>query len=157
MGQKGVTLVELLITVSILAVLASIVVPLSEMTVKRQNELELRRNLRIIRTAIDDYKRAWDEGRIIKKVGESGYPPDLIILVEGVDDAKSTEFGKRLRFLRRVPPDPMNPARTLPPEEHWGLRSYESPPDDPREGDDVFDVFSKSEGTAIDGTAYNTW
>jgi general secretion pathway protein G len=102
-GHKGVTLIELLITVTILAILASIILPLSQMTVKRQKELELRRNLRIIRTAIDEYKRAWDEGRIIKKVGESGYPPDLAILVEGVDDAKNPESGKRIRFLRKVP------------------------------------------------------
>jgi general secretion pathway protein G len=155
-GQKGLTFVELLITVSILAVLASVIIPLSEMTVKREKELELRRNLRTIRAAIDDYKRAYDEGRILKKIGESGYPPDLMTLVEGVDDAKSPE-GKTIRFLRRIPRDPLSPDKTLPPEEAWALRSYLSPPDDPREGEDVFDVFSKSEEIAIDGTPYSTW
>jgi general secretion pathway protein G len=156
-GHKGITLIELLITVTILAILASIILPLSQMTVKRQKELELRRNLRIIRTAIDEYKRAWDEGRIIKKVGESGYPPDLAILVEGVDDAKNPESGKRIRFLRKVPRDPMNTEKTLPPEETWGLRSYDSDPDNPREGEDVFDVYSPSEEIAIDGTPYESW
>ncbi len=157
MGQKGLTFVELLITVSILAVLASVIIPLSELTVKREKELELRRNLRTIRTAIDNYKRAFDEGRILKKVGESGYPPDLMTLVEGVDDAKSPESGKTIRFLRRVPRDPMNPDTAFSPEDAWALRSYLSPPDDPREGEDVFDVFSKSEEVAIDGTPYSSW
>jgi general secretion pathway protein G len=156
-GQKGLTLIELLITITILAILASVIMPLSEMTVKRQKELELRRNLRIIRIAIDDYKRAWDEGRIIKKIGESGYPPELGILAEGVNDAKSPEFGRKIRFLRRVPRDPMHPDKTLPPEETWGLRSYESEAENPRPGDDVFDVYSLSEETAIDGTFYDTW
>lgn len=156
MGQKGLTFIELLITITILAILASIIMPLSEMTVKRHKELELRRNLRVIRTAIDDYKRAWDEGRVIKKIGESGYPPNLEILVEGVDDAKSPEK-KKMRFLRRIPPDPMDPDKTLPPGETWGLRSYESEPDEPKAGDDVFDVYSLSEEIAIDGTAYDTW
>ena len=157
MGQKGLILIELLITITILAILASVIIPLSEMTVKRQKELELRRNLRIIRTAIDDYKRAWDDGRITKKVGESGYPPELQILVVGVNDIKSPEFGRKIRFLRRVPRDPMHPDKTLLPEETWGLRSYESEPENPRPGDDVFDVYSLSEETAIDGTLYNTW
>lgn len=157
MGQKGITLIELLITITILAILASIIMPLSQLTVKRQKELELRRNLRVIRTAIDEYKRAWDDGRIIKKAGESGYPPDLVILAEGVSDAKSPEFGKKIRFLRRVPRDPMDPDKTLAPEEAWGLRSYDSEPGDPREGDDVFDVYSKSTEVAIDGTAYDSW
>jgi general secretion pathway protein G len=156
-GQKGLTFIELLITITVLAILASVIMPLSQMTVKRQKELELRRNLRIIRTAIDGYKKVWDEGRIIKKFGESGYPPELSILVEGVDDAKSPESGKKIRFLRRIPRDPMEPDKTLPPEETWGLRSYESDPDNPREGDDVFDVYSKSEEIAIDGTFYYSW
>jgi general secretion pathway protein G len=134
-GHRGVTLIELLITITILAILASIIVPLSQITVKRQKELELRRNLRIIRTAIDEYKKAWDEKRILKKVGESGYPPDLTILVEGVDDAKSPEFGKEIRFLR----------------------SYDSDPDNPKKGRDVFDVYSQSEEIAIDGTPYESW
>lgn len=155
--QNGLTLIELLITVSILAVLASIVLPLSKMSVKRANEAELRQSLRTIRTALDEYKKAWDEGRIKKNVGESGYPQDLMTLVEGVEDASSAAAGKRIRFLRRIPRDPMSKDRDLSPEETWGLRSYKSEPDDPQEGDDVFDVFSKSEEQAIDGTYYRDW
>lgn len=156
MNQNGLTLIEVLVTITILAILASVVVPLSQMTVKREKELELRRSLRVIRSAIDGYKRVWDEGRIKKSVDESGYPPDLETLVEGVEDV-STPDGKTIRFLRRVPRDPMNPDTSLPPEETWGLRSYESDPDSPSEGEDVFDVYSLSEETAIDGTGYRDW
>lgn len=157
MGEKGFTLIELLITITIVAILASIVMPLSEMSVKRSKEMELRRNLRTIRTAIDGYKRAWDEGKIEKEAGASGYPPDLLVLVEGVEDASSPEADTMLRFLRRIPRDPMNDDKSLEPEETWGLRSYRSEPDDPEEGEDVFDVFSKSDGIAIDGTPYSSW
>ena len=156
MNKNGLTLIEVLITVTILAILASVVVPLSQMTVKREKELELRRSLRVIRVAIDDYKRVWDEGKIKKSVDESGYPPDLETLVEGVEDASSPER-KTIRFLRRVPRDPMNPDTSIPPEETWGLRSYESDPDSPSEGKDVFDVYSLSEGIAMDGTSYDSW
>lgn len=157
MGHKGLTLIELLITVAILAVLATVVMPLSKMTVKRAKEAELKQSLRVIRTALDDYKKAFDEGRIKKSVGDSGYPPDLETLVEGVEDASSASSGKKMRFLRRVPRDPMEEDKELQPEETWGLRSYESGPDDPKEGDDVFDVYSKSEDRAIDGTYYKNW
>ncbi|MEE9614070.1 MAG: type II secretion system protein [Thermodesulfobacteriota bacterium] len=157
MGRKGWTFIELIITIAILAVLASVVVPLSHMSVKRSKEVELRRDLRMLRTAIDDYKRAWDEGRIIRKVDESGYPEDLMVLVEGIEDAKSPESDRRIRFLRRIPRDPMSQDIYSDPEETWGLRSYESDPDSPEEGDDVFDVYSRSEETAIDGTLYSSW
>jgi len=157
MGHKGLTLIELLITVSILAVLASVALPLSKMTVKRAKEAELKQSLRVIRVALDDYKKAWDEGRIKKSVGESGYPPSLETLVEGVEDASSASSGKLIRFLRRVPRDPMEEDKELPAEQTWGLRSYESGPEDPEEGDDVFDVYSKSEDRAIDGTYYKNW
>lgn len=157
MGQRGFTLIELIITIAIIAVLASAVLPLSQMTSKRTREMELRHELRVIRTAIDEYKRAWDEGKIKKSVGESGYPPDLKTLEDGVKDASSPQAGKKIRFLRRVPRDPMNPDKTVPADESWGLRSYASDPDDPEEGDDVFDVYSKSEETAIDSTPYRTW
>lgn len=157
MDHKGLTLIELLITVSILALLASVVLPLSKMTVKRAKEAELKQSLRVIRTALDDYKKAWDEGRVKKSVGESGYPPDLMTLVEGVEDASSVESGHKIRFLRRIPRDPMDEDKDKAPEETWGLRSYQSDADDPREGDDVFDVYSKSEDKAIDGTYYKDW
>ncbi len=155
--ERGLTLLELLITIAILAVLASAVIPLSQMTAKRMKEIELRRNLRIIRTAIDEFKRAWDEGRIRKNITESGYPPSLRILVEGVEDVKSPESGRVIRFLRRIPRDPFYPDRTVPPEDTWGKRSYESDPDDPEEGEDVYDVYSLSDDTALDGTRYRDW
>ncbi|MBW7956962.1 MAG: type II secretion system protein [Deltaproteobacteria bacterium] len=157
MDKNGFTYIELVITVSIIAILAAVIMPLSQLSSKRAKEAELRQNLRVIRTAIDDYKRAWDEGRIKKSIGESGYPPDLMTLVEGIEDAASPQSGKMIRFLRRVPRDPMAEDKDIGPEETWGLRSYQSPPDEPEEGDDVFDVYSKSEGQAIDGTYYRDW
>lgn len=157
MGHKGFTLIEVLITVTILAILASAVMPLSKMSVKRAKETELREDLRTMRKAIDEYKRAWDEGRIKKNADESGYPPDLKTLVDGVEDAASPQSGKKIRFLRRIPRDPMNPETSAASHETWGLRSYQSDPEDPKEGDDVFDVYSRSDDTAIDGTLYKTW
>lgn len=157
MGHKGFTLIEVLITVTILAILASAVMPLSKMSVKRAKETELREDLRTMRKAIDEYKRAWDEGRIRKNAGESGYPPDLKTLVDGVEDAASPQSGKKIRFLRRIPRDPMNPETSAASHETWGLRSYQSDADDPKEGEDVFDVYSRSDGVAIDGTIYKTW
>ena len=157
MDEKGFTLIELLITITILAILASVVMPLSQMSVKRSKEMELREDLRVMRTAIDGYKRAWDEGKIKRSANESGYPPDLETLVEGVEDASSPAGGKKIRFLRRVPRDPMNPDPALEPHETWGLRSYDSDPDEPEEGPDVFDVYSRSEDIAIDGTPYRSW
>lgn len=156
-GEKGLTLIEVLITITIIAVLASVVIPISRMSVKRSNEAELRESLRLIRTAIDEYKKAWDEGKIKKSSDDTGYPPDLETLVKGIEDATSAKSGKVMRFLRRVPRDPMNDDESLRPEETWGLRSYKSGPDEPEEGDDVYDVYSKSDGLAIDGTAYGTW
>ena len=158
MGQKGFTLIELLVTVTILAILAAVVIPVSELTVKRDKELELKRSLRTIRGAIDAYKEAWDDGHMIKKAGESGYPPTLMVLVEGIQDAKSKEGGVVLKFLRRIPRDPMSSENDyVSNEETWGLRSYKSAFDSPAEGEDVFDVYSLSEGTAIDGTLYEDW
>lgn len=157
MRQGGFTYIELVITVSIIAILAAVVLPLAEISSRRAQEAELREGLRAIRTAIDEYKRASDEGRVQKSADSSGYPPDLVTLVEGVDDASAAQSGRKIRFLRRIPRDPMEADKGIPPEETWGLRSYQSPPDDPSEGDDVFDVYSRSEGQAIDGTYYKDW
>lgn len=157
MEKRGFTFIELVITIAIISILASMVIPLSKTSVKRSKEMDLRADLRVMRNALDEYRRAWDEGRIKKNIGESGYPPDLTALVNGVDDVSSPEAGKKIRFLRRIPRDPMNPDADLAPEQTWGLRSYQSDPDDPKEGDDVFDVYSKSTETALDGTVYNTW
>lgn len=157
MAEKGITLIEIIITITILAILASAIIPLSHMTVKRTKEMELRQNLRAIRTAIDDYKKAWSEGKIKKSIEDSGYPPDLRTLEEGVDDASAAQSGKKIMFIRRIPRDPMNEDATLKPAETWGLRSYQSGPDEPEEGEDVYDIYSNCEDIAIDGTPYRSW
>ena len=123
---------------------------------QRTKEQELRRTLRQIREAIDVYKQASDEGRIKKSIGDSGYPKKLEELAEGVDDLKSPKKEK-IYFLRRIPRDPLNADPTLSPAASWGKRSYASPPDDPREGDDVFDVFSLAPGKGINGQPYRDW
>ena len=147
--MKGFTLIELVITVAIVALLASVALPLAEVTVQRNKEKDLRVALREIRTAIDAYKRAGDEGVIEKKADESGYPPTLAALVEGVPDKRKTD-GTKLYFLRRVPADPVS-------GEEWGLRSYASSPTEPSPGKDVFDVFSRSADRALNGSAYREW
>ena len=147
--MKGFTLLELLITVAILGLLASVALPLAEVTVQRGKEQELRRSLREIREAIDAYKRASDEGAIEKALNKTGYPPTLAALVEGATDKKDPKGG-RIFFLRRVPPDPIS-------GEAWGLRSYASPADAPKEGDDVYDVYSKSDAAGLNGVAYREW
>jgi len=147
--MKGFTLIELLITVAILALLASVALPLAEVTVQRGKEQELRRALREIREAIDAYKRAGDDGAIDKPVDKTGYPPSLAALVEGAVDKRDAK-GARIYFLRRVPGDPLT-------HEPWALRSYASPPDAPSSGDDVFDVHSKSDEKGLNGVAYKEW
>jgi len=145
----GFTLVELVITVTIVALLASVALPLSELAVQRSREADLRGALREIRGAIDAYKRAFDDGRIEKKLDSSGYPPTLATLVEGVKDPRNPDAPK-IYFLRRLPRDPMT-------GEAWGLRAYASPPDDPQAGRDVFDVFSTSGGAGMNGVPYREW
>jgi general secretion pathway protein G len=152
----GFTLIELVITLAIVALLASVAFPLTDLVVQRAKEHELRRALREIREGIDAYKQAWDEGRIVKKVGESGYPKKLTDLVEGVEDIR-TPKKERIYFMRRIPRDPMSADPTLSPTESWGKRSYASPPDDPKEGEDVFDVFTLSSGVGINGRPYREW
>jgi general secretion pathway protein G len=153
---RGFTLIELVITVAIVALLASVALPVSELSVQRTKEQDLRRTLRQIREAIDVYKQASDEGRIRKSVGDSGYPKKLEELVEGVEDQKSAKKEK-IYFLRRIPRDPFNADPTLSAAATWGKRSYASPPDDPKEGDDVFDVFSLAQGKGINGQPYRDW
>jgi general secretion pathway protein G len=153
---RGFTLIELVITVAIVALLASVALPVTELAVQRTKEQELRRTLRQIREAIDAYKQASDEGRIRKSVGDSGYPKKLEDLAEGIDDQKSPKKDK-IYFLRRVPRDPFSADPALSAVATWGKRSYASPPDDPKEGEDVFDVFSLVQGKGINGQPYREW
>lgn len=153
---RGFTLIEVLITAAIVATLASVALPLSEVAIQRGKETDLRRALREIRDALDAYKHASDEGRIVRQADQSGYPPTLAALAEGVPDAKSPSGGK-LYFLRHIPRDPLHPDAATPPERTWGLRSYESPPKEPRAGKDVFDVRSLSDRKGLNGIPYSEW
>lgn len=150
MKRRGFTIIELVICAAILAILASAALPLTELTAKRAKEQELRRALREIREGLDAYKQAVEDGRIPRKAGDSGYPPTLEVLVQGVDDQRTLKK-TRIYFLRRIPPDPFTE------DGRWGLRSYASPPDEPSEGDDVFDVYSLSPGIGLNGRPYREW
>jgi len=153
---SGFTLIEVLITAAIIAALASIALPLSELALQRGKEAELRRALMQIRDGIDAYKRASDEGRIVRATDQSGYPPTLGALIEGVTDARSPR-GAQIYFLRRLPRDPMYREQGAPAEMSWGLRSYESPSSEPKAGRDVFDVYSRSERIGLNGARYREW
>lgn len=151
----GFSMIEMLAVLAILAILAAAAMPMSQLIAKRGKEQELRYDLRQMREAIDAYKRAADEGRVAKKIGESGYPPKLDDLINGVDDLRDPNKSK-IYFLRRIPTDPMAPPG-VSGSESWGKRSYASPPDDPREGDDVYDIFSNSEDIGLNEVPYRKW
>src|SRR5712692_1562429 len=153
MKHRGFTLIELVITVAIVAVLASAVMPLNELAHQRAKEQDLRRALREVRAAIDAYKQASDEGRIVKRVGESGFPKRLEDLAEGIEDQKSPKTDK-MYFLRRIPRDPFAADPAQAPADTWAKRAYSSPPDDPRDGEDVFDVYTLNTGKGINGRPY---
>ena len=141
--ERGFTFIELMVTLAIMAILVMVATPMAKLSIQRDRERELRAALTEIRDALDAYKRASDQGRIQMRIGESGFPGSLEQLVDGVEDQRSPNR-RKLYFLRRLPRDPMADP-SMAPEETWGLRSYASPPDDPSEGEDVFDVYSKSE------------
>ena len=152
--DRGYSFVELLIVTAILFILASAVMPLATVTSQRQRESELRTALRQMRTAIDKFKDAADAGRIPStevQAGSEGYPPDLETLVEGVT-LLNDQSGTKLKFLRKIPTDPMTNSTD------WGLRAYQDKPDSTSWGrGNVYDVYSKSGGTALDGSKYRDW
>ena len=155
--RNGFTLIEMLVTLSLLAIILSIALPVNELIKRREKETELRRNLLLIRTAIDAYYQASNEGRIEKSTSQSGYPPDLQTLVQGVVD-KTTPNGKKIYFLRHLPADPMcENCEEMTPENTWDTRSYQSSHDDFEAGEDVYDLRSKSTKVGINGVPYRDW
>jgi general secretion pathway protein G len=153
--KRGFTLVEMLVTLTIVSILALAVLPLAKTAVKREREITLRRNLRMMREAIDAYKKLADENAFEFDEDTEGYPPDLEILVEGIEakiEVDGQETTKVVKFLRRIPKDPMTNSYD------WGLRSYQDDTDsDIWGGENVYDVYTKSPGTALDGSKYKEW
>ncbi len=153
-AQGGFTLIEVVITLALIGLLAAIAAPLTETVIRRGKEQELKTALYQLRDAIDAYKRAWDAGYIEKSLNASGYPPSLEVLVDGVRDVRSAK-GAKFYFLRRIPADPLHPAQG--DDNGWGLRTYDSSADNPRPGEDVFDVYSRAPGKGLNGIAYSQW
>lgn len=155
LSARGFTLIEMLVVLAILGMLGAAARPMLELQVQRGKERELRETLRSLRGAIDSYQQAALAGQVSRSAGDSGYPPSLDALVKGVPDMRSAT-NQRLYFLRRVPRDPFAEPG-LPAAETWLLRSADSPPEAPRPGRDVFDVMSRSQAKALDGSLYSQW
>jgi len=155
-AERGFTLVEMVMTVAIVGVLASAAMPLASLVSQRSKEQELRQSLLQIREAIDAHRRDFDAGRITKGTTDSGYPKSLKDLTEGVAD-QTSQKKKRLVYLRRLPRDPLDTDTSKPAAETRGLRSYDSPPDEPSPGNDVFDVYSLNKGVGLNGIPYSKW
>jgi general secretion pathway protein G len=154
--MKGFTYIELLVTLAIVASLAWLVAPVAQTHGKRSKEAELRLALREIRTAIAQYKRAVDAGRVERTLDDTGYPRRLEELTEGVLDVRDPNR-KKIYFLRRLPRDPFHADASAPAVSTWGRRSYESEPDDPKPGKDIYDVFSLSDAMGLNGVPYRRW
>lgn len=154
--SNGFTFIELMMTLALMSTLALVAVPILQLTVQREKEHDLQTALIEIRSGIDAYKRAADQGRIQIRVGESGYPKSLEELVAGAIDVRSPSRS-RLYFLRRIPSDPFSTEQSADAADTWGKRSYASEPDDPQEGADVFDIYSLSEKTGLNGIPYRQW
>lgn len=157
MKQNGFTLIELIVTVAIIGVLASVTLPLAELSVQHNKEQQLQLALRQIREGIDAYKQAYDDGNMARSADKSGYPESLQVLVDGVTDIKNPTLQRKIYFLRRIPRDPFATDALKSDEATWGRRSYQSSADDPQEGSDVFDVYSLDQGTGLNGVPYRKW
>ncbi|PKO25949.1 MAG: general secretion pathway protein GspG [Betaproteobacteria bacterium HGW-Betaproteobacteria-8] len=153
---RGFTLIELVVALALLGLILSSATPVMQVSAKRAKEQELRRDLWQIRDAIDAYKKAVDEGIIKKNPGQSGYPPNLQILVQGVENKRDLKK-RKIYFLRRIPRDPFATDHELSAEETWGKRSYASSFEEPQEGDDVYDVYSLSNDTGLNQQPYREW